>query len=152
MAGLLTSCATHFDPAARPAELSPAEIRGKIIYMTGRGASDQPVSYRLLGAGDGLLPAKGVFCATCHGPDGKGGRADDIVIADIRYVTLTRPLPASPPWFRERDPYTDATLARAITQGVDSSGHQLDASMPRWVLSPSELRDLLAYLKRLGHQ
>jgi hypothetical protein len=24
--------------------------------------------------------------------------------------------------------------------------------MPRWVLSPSELRDLLAYLKRLGHQ
>jgi mono/diheme cytochrome c family protein len=108
--------------------------------------------FRLLGAGEGLLPAKGIVCANCHGVDGKGGREGNIIMADIQYATLTQPLPATPPWHRARAPYTDTLLARAITQGIDSSGHQLDASMPRWVLSESELQDLLAYLKRLGRK
>src|SRR5258706_264244 len=80
----------------------------------------------------------------------KGGREGNIVMADITYPTLAKPLGASPPWYKARAPYTDALLARAITQGLDSSGQQLDASMPRWVLSESELQDLLKYLKRLG--
>ena len=71
-------------------------------------------------------------------------------MADITDRTLTRPLLASPPWNKTRAPYTDALLARAITQGVDSSGQQLDTSMPRWMLSEPELQDLLKYLKRLG--
>jgi hypothetical protein len=71
-------------------------------------------------------------------------------MADIRYATLARPLPPSPPWNRGRVPYTDAALERAITEGIDSSGQQLDASMPRWQLSASDLADLIAYLKRLG--
>jgi mono/diheme cytochrome c family protein len=150
-AGLGTACALHSHTSG-PINLTPAEARGKIIYTRGVGASGTPVSYRLLGAGDGLLPARGVYCANCHGPDGKGGREGEIVMADIRYATLLKPLPASPPWYRGRGPYTDATFARAITQGMDSSGNQLDASMPRWVLSPSELQDLLQYVKRLGRR
>ncbi len=146
-AALVAACAMH--SVVEPADLTPAELRGKIIYAKGQGASGAPVSYRLLGAGDGLLPAKGVVCANCHGRDGNGGREGEIILADIRYQTLTKPLPASPPWYRGRAPYTDATLARAIAQGMDSSGNQLNASMPRWVLSPSELQDLLQYLKRL---
>ena len=53
---------------------------------------------------------------------------------------------------RKRAPYTDALLARAITQGLDSSGQQLNLLMPRWSLPESELRDLLRYLKRLGSE
>lgn len=71
-------------------------------------------------------------------------------MADITHATLGRPLPASPPWNRARAAYTDALLARAITEGLDSSGQQLDGSMPRWLLSESELQDLLKYLRRLG--
>ena len=71
-------------------------------------------------------------------------------MADITYRTLSRPLSASPPWNKARAAYTDALLARAITQGLDSSGQQLDSSMPRWILSEPELQDLLKYLKRLG--
>ena len=71
-------------------------------------------------------------------------------MADITYATLTRPLLASPHWNKARAAYTDALLARAITRGLDSSGQQLDASMPRWVLSESDLKDLLKYMKRLG--
>jgi hypothetical protein len=151
-AGLLIPLSLRADPPSEPAGLTPAEARGKIIYTTGRSPSGRPLFFRLLGTGEGLLPAKGVFCANCHGPDGKGGREGNIVMADITYGTLTKPFPASPPWNKARAPYTDALLARAITQGIDSSGQQLDASMPRWALSESELQDLLKYLKRLGRK
>lgn len=151
---LLGGCAPHSYSSSEPQDLTPAQLRGKIIYTKGRGASGAPVSYRLLGAGNGLLPAKGIGCATCHGPGGKGAtegaREGDIVVADITYATLARPLPAAPPWYRSRDAYTADTLGRAITQGLDASGNQLDATMPRWVLSESELQDLLQYLQRLG--
>jgi len=149
-AGISTSAPVRADTPGKVDDLSPDEARGRIIYTTGRSPSGRSLAFRLLGAGEGLLPAEGFFCANCHGPDGKGGREGNIVMADITYPTLTKPLSASPPWYKARAPYTDALLARAITQGLDSSGGQLDASMPRWVLSESDLQDLLKYLKRLG--
>ena len=149
-AGLLTSAPVRADTAGKIGDLTPAEARGKIIYATGRGAAGRPLYFRLLTAGERALPANGVFCANCHGADGKGGREGNIVMADITYGTLSRSLPASPPWNKARVAYTDALLARAITRGLDSSGQQLDASMPRWILSDPELQDLLKYLKRLG--
>ena len=131
-------------------DLTPEETRGLSIYNTGRGAAGRPLEFRLLTAGERPLPANGFACANCHGADGKGGKEGSVVMADIRYGTLSRPLLASPPWNRARVPYTDALLARAITRGVDSSGQQLDASMPRWLLPEPELADLIGYLKRLG--
>lgn len=150
-AGLLIPFSLRADPPSMRAGLTPAESRGKIIYTTGRSPSGRPLAFRLLGT-EGLLPAKGVFCANCHGTDGKGGREGNMVISDITYGTLAKPLPASPPSDRGRAAYTDALLARAITQGIDSSGQQLAALMPRWVLSESELEDLLEYLKCLGRK
>jgi mono/diheme cytochrome c family protein len=149
-AGISTSAPVRADTPGSIDDLTPGEARGKIIYTTGRGAAGRLLYFRLLTAGDRALPANGIVCANCHGADGKGGREGNIIMADITYGTLSRPLPASPPWNKARAPYTDALLARAITRGLDSSGQQLDASMPRWVLSEPELQDLLKYVKRLG--
>jgi cytochrome c len=149
-AGISKSALVRADAPGKIEDLTPAEARGKIIYTTGRSGAGRALHFRLLTAGERALPANGIFCANCHGADGKGGREGNIVMADITYATLSRPLPASPPWNRARAAYTDALLARAITEGLDSSGQQLDASMPRWVLSEPELRDLLKYLQRLG--
>jgi len=149
-AGISASALVRADAPGKIEDLTPDEARGKLIYATGRGAAGRLLYFRLLTAGERALPASGIFCANCHGADGKGGREGNIVMADITDGTLTRPLPASPPWNKARAAYTDALLARAITQGLDSSGQQLDSSMPRWVLSESELQDLLKYLKRLG--
>ena len=150
LAGMSTSAPLRAQTADKLAGLTPSEARGSLIYATGRGADGRLLEFRLLTAGERPLPASGFACANCHGADGKGGREGSIVMADIRYGTLTRPLPASPPWNRARAAYTDATLARAIADGVDSSGQRLDSSMPRWMLSEPELADLVAYLKRLG--
>ncbi len=151
-AGISTSALVRADAPSKIEDLTSDEARGKLIYTTGRGAAGRLLYFRLLTAGERALPASGIVCANCHGADGKGGREGNIVMADITYGTLSRPLPASPPWNKARAAYTDALLARAITQGVDSSGQQLDSSMPRWILSDPELQDLLKYLKRVGNK
>ena len=121
-----------------------------LIYTAGKSASGQPVAFRLISAGNDALPANGVYCLTCHGPEGKGGNEGPIVLADIRYATLTQPLLAGESRKRTRSRYTDELLGRAITEGFDASGQPLDGIMPRWVLSKSELEDLIQYMKRLG--
>jgi hypothetical protein len=147
---LVIPLSLHADPLSRPESLTPPESRGKIIYTTGQSPSGRPVFYRLLSTGTNVFPAKGVFCASCHGLDGKGGRKGDVVAPDITYGGLSQPSTASASSRGQRAPYTDPLLARAITQGLDSSGEQLSPLMPRWVLSESELHDLLTYLKHLG--
>jgi len=139
----------HAGPLSKAEALTPAESRGKIIYTAGQSPSGGLLFYRLLSAGEGFLPAKGIDCASCHGIDGKGGREGGVVIPDITYAALTKPSTAPLFLGRQRAAYTDALLSRAITQGLDSSGQQLGSLMPRWALSESELQDLLQYLKRL---
>ncbi|TMH77349.1 MAG: cytochrome c [Betaproteobacteria bacterium] len=148
--GLVIPLSLHADPLSMSESQTPAESRGKIIYTTGQSPSGRPLLYRLLSAGTNVFPAKGVSCANCHGLDGKGARKGDAVAPDITYGALSQPSTASASSIRQRAPYTDALLARAITQGLDSSGEQLSPLMPRWVLSEPELQDLLKYLKRLG--
>ncbi len=150
LVGLFFPLSLLADSLSEPDGLTPAESRGKIIYATGQNSSGRPVFYRLLSAGTNVFPAKGVFCASCHGLDGKGGRKGDVAAPDITYGGLSRPSTVSASSIRQRPPYTDALLARAIIQGLDSSGEQLSPLMPRWMLSESELQDLLTYLKHLG--
>ena len=136
-------------PGDGAAPLTPAEARGKLIYTSGRSASGEVIQFRLLSAGPRLLPANGIVCASCHGPQGKGGREGFVLMADITQGTLARRVAASAA-AKERAAYTDALLARAITEGIDASGRQLDGMMPRWAMQEPDLRDLLQYLKRLG--
>ena len=137
------------EPPSAPESLTPAEARGKIIYTMGRSPAGGPLYYRLISAGRNSFPARGTSCVRCHGPEGRGGRSGDVVPADISYGALSKAATVSG---RERVAYTDALLARAITEGLDSSGEQLSLLMPRWLLSESELADLLAYLKHLGRE
>lgn len=131
--------------------LTPAESRGKLIYATGRRPSGSELYYRFVAGGD-LLPARGVACVNCHGVDGRGGKEGDVIVPAVTHEALTKPSTASGLSGRLRAPYTDALLARAITDGVDSSGAPLSTYMPRWLLSDSELQDLQRYLKRLGSE
>lgn len=86
-------------------------------------------------------------CAFCHGADGKGRRVRMLMwtydVPDIRYSTLTA--------VRDNEtPYTDELIKQAITQGIDADGKRLEAPMPVWQMSDSDLNDLLEYLKTLN--
>jgi hypothetical protein len=51
-----------------------------------------------------------------------------------------------------RGAYTDATLARAIREGVAADGRRLSALMPRFRIGDADMASLIAYLKQLSMQ
>lgn len=97
-------------------------------------------------------------CANCHRRSGLGTTEGQIVIPPIIGRYLLNPLEknikdTSLPHVQnirvKRSPYTDATLARAIREGVDSDGRQLNFLMPRFILNDEQMSTLIAYLKEL---
>lgn len=97
-------------------------------------------------------------CAKCHGRSGLGGGDGDKSprpIADRLFFaqagsTAAQRARALPDGMPRRSPYTVETLARALRDGVDSSGRSLDASMPRFELGDDDAARLAAYLKHLS--
>lgn len=129
-------------PVAPSGDVAPL---GEQIYFTGANASGLiPRS----GGPGGMM--RGRSCAGCHGADGRGGSLgmmSNVEVPDIRYSALTSPHPEDDP---PTPAWTDADIARAIRDGVEPNGESLDAFMPRWDMSDTDLREVIAYLKELG--
>jgi hypothetical protein len=139
--------------AAGAAALSPAEA----LYRTGvlpdgralRG--ERPAGQHV----DGLAAA----CATCHRRSGLGSAEGRITVPPITGEYLGKPRVTDLRAFGEsalgnrlatREPYTAATLARAVREGVDPSGRQLSELMPRYALDDATIATLSAYLHDLS--
>ncbi len=123
---------------------------GERIYLTG-ASSRGPIPRSEFGMMMGVGMGGGLACVDCHGSDARGGLIEtmwgDVDVPDIRYSTLTRAKSLedtiAPGWTR-------SDIARAIRDGVEPDGERLEAPMPRWGMSASEMRDLIAYLKELS--
>jgi hypothetical protein len=50
------------------------------------------------------------------------------------------------------DGFTDATIRKAIRDGLDESGKPLDEAMPPWQMIDVDLDATIAYLKEPGAQ
>ncbi|HEY66161.1 MAG TPA: cytochrome c [Caldilineae bacterium] len=135
---------------------APREFRsnGERIYFTATSERGTPITADMgMGMmGGGMMGGGTMSCVNCHGPDGRGGRVRmmmrTFVAPDIRYKTLTEEK-MEHEGEEEHPPYTDETIKRAITQGVDPAGEPLEWPMPRWSMSDEDLEDLLDYLKSL---
>lgn len=127
--------------------LTPAEERGRHIYRTGESLAGRPMTAVVQGS---ELGASIFACANCHGREGRGVPEGNVAPSDIRWETLQKM--AIPEVGRKRPKYNDATLARAIREGVDSAGNPLSPVMPRFRIGDDDLSDLVAYLKRLGNE
>jgi ABC-type branched-subunit amino acid transport system substrate-binding protein len=130
--------------------LSPQEKRGKQIYLKGEGGGGSGEIVAALGGAELELPATSFTCANCHGLRGEGTREGGIQPPPLNWEALTR-TQTSPLTRRERPPYTEATLARAIRAGVDSAGAPLHPAMPRYRMTAEQMADLISYLKLLGN-
>jgi mono/diheme cytochrome c family protein len=125
------------------------------LYREGVLPSGQPLKgQREGGPVEGLTAA----CATCHRRSGLGSWEGQIVIPPIigRYLfragarNVEDPeLPHVQGYVPHREPYTDATLARAIREGVDQQGRKLSYLMPRYQLDDATMAALVAYLRGL---
>jgi hypothetical protein len=142
--------------AAHAGAQNPPERTGESIYRDGLRLSGEPVTAQR----DGSPPLSGAdaACSNCHRRSGLGeidgkitippisgpylyhARAEDKEDLDIPYVEGMR---------TGRDPYTDATLARAIRDGLGVDGTPLNYLMPRYDLSDADLAALTGYLKHM---
>ena len=143
-------CAAALGSAPATAEDAPSgdAARGKLVYARGVSPSGDPLRAIVVGSID--VPAEQHACAQCHGTEGRGGEQGGILVPDIRSDRLRAPYGVPTLLGGVRPPYDDAALERAIQGGVHSGGQPLDEVMPRYVISDRDLRDLIAYLHRLG--
>ncbi len=95
-------------------------------------------------SGGGAAEGQSLFaddCATCHGQNAAGGYTMGAATsADLRWASLG-------PMYN-----TDTTLvSRAILQGLDQDGKDLDPVMPRWNgdLTSAQVTSIIAYLQTL---
>ncbi|MCY1508823.1 Periplasmic binding protein [compost metagenome] len=128
-------------------QLSAEEAAGKRIFLEGVSASGGEIHARV-GAAGTTLPASALPCGSCHGADGRGRPEGGVRPPDITWRRLSTPYGQALNG-RVYPAYDEASLARAIVEGRDPAGNRLDPAMPRFVLSPRDLRDLAAYLRRL---
>jgi len=136
-------------PALVSAQLTTAQAAGKHVYREGSSPSNRPIE-AVLGEGSTRVPGPLMPCASCHGSDGKGRPEGGVAPSAITWDILAAPLRKNDVLGRQRRAYDLISLRRAITQGVDPSGHRLRPSMPSYRLSPADLDTLIQYLRVLG--
>jgi ABC-type branched-subunit amino acid transport system substrate-binding protein len=129
--------------------LSLNESAGKRLYREGVSASGEPIMARV-GASNMVLPATSLPCANCHGEDGLGRPEGGVRPPDLSWTRLASRHGQQHINGRSYPAYNDSTLARAVQQGRDPGNNRLDPTMPRFVLSMNDQRNLTAYLKRLA--
>ena len=128
--------------------LTPSEAAGRRIYHDGVSASGRGITAQV-GMGNSTLPGRAVPCGNCHGADGLGRREAGVDPAVITWSQLTKAYGHVHDNGRRHAAFDDVSFARAVTSGVDPSGNRLQPAMPRYALQAEDMRDLLAYMKRL---
>jgi ABC-type branched-subunit amino acid transport system substrate-binding protein len=137
--------------AAAPAsalDLTERELSGKRVYLTGESPTGGEIVVKL-GRDGSTLPGSAAPCGSCHGADGQGRPEGGVRPSAVVWSELTKPYGHSHLGGRKHPPFTDATLARSLRDGLDPAGNPLDVSMPRYAISDDDLGSLLAYLRRL---
>jgi cytochrome c oxidase subunit II len=133
---------TAYNPPAPQPSSASGVANGQQIYSTATDSSGYRIPYS-----GGMMMAS--TCAGCHGPDGHGRQTMMFTSPNITYANLTDPKGMLDPSGQRIAPYNDATLKRAITEGIDSEGNQLNWPMPRWQMPDGDLNDLISFLTTL---
>ncbi len=134
---------------AAAAGLSPAERRGKQIYLEGKGRG--AIMAFLRGAKI-QAPGSAFPCINCHLGEGPGTREGGVQSADITFSTLSKEFPGVRPSGRTHPPYAEEGLRNAVLGGFDPGGNPLHEAHPRYEMTEADLADLVAYLKVLGRE
>lgn len=138
-----------FAQSPAPAQLTAQEKRGKQIYLRAASSSGKPIT-AYLGDPPIEVPASAMTCAGCHGLDGQGKPEGGVVPSNITWEALAKPYGGVTASGRKHPQYTERAIEIALTKGFDPGGNRLGLAMPRYDISPEDLADLIAYLKRVG--
>jgi|CXWL01.1.fsa_nt_gi hypothetical protein len=157
IAGLLAAQTTFAAESSQKSN-DPLVEMGQHIYRDGLLPSGQPLQGELPGGVS--FSGDQAACTKCHRRSGLGTIEGGSNVLPVTGTSLYQPGPAGL-WqkfgFKTkgndffRPAYTDATLSKAIVDGVTPTGRVLRAPMPRYKLNDSEMQALIAYLKTLSN-
>ncbi|NOU21802.1 MAG: c-type cytochrome [Methyloglobulus sp.] len=157
LASLLANQAAFAAKPAPPKDNKLVEI-GQRIYREGLLPSGQPL--RAVVQGDLGLSGVQAACIKCHRRSGLGTIEGGSSVLPVTGTSLYQPGPAGL-WQRFgfktqssdifRPAYTDATLGKAIREGVTPTQRALRAPMPKYALGNEDMKALIAYLKTLSN-
>lgn len=126
--------------------LTPQERRGKAIYLRGESSSGKEIKAIV---GDMDLPGSTLTCAGCHGLRGEGKTEGGVTAGNLSWSNLVKNYGHTHPSGRKHGPFDEKLFTRSLVQGLDPSGNQMAVAMPRFEMSPEDMADLIAYLKRI---
>lgn len=148
---LLASCSPREEHFGTAYDLAAFASNGERIYFTGTSASGKAIA---ASGGTGMMnrhrQMHGGGCAVCHGADRGGKRLWPQFWVKAPALTAEALFSDSHGHDGHGDHgnYDAESLRRAITTGLDPASESLDSAMPRWSMSPSDLDDLVAYLRQ----
>ena len=128
------------------AQLTASERRGKQIYLRGESSSGSKITAIL---GDFDVPASTVTCGGCHGQRGEGKTEGGVTAGNLTWTNMIKSYGHTHPSGRKHGPFDERLFTRSLVQGLDPAGNKLAVAMPRYEMSPEDISDLLAYLKRI---
>jgi hypothetical protein len=129
---------------------------GEMVYRQGLLPSGKPLSGQR--DAEGTVEGYDAACVNCHRRSGLGSAEGQIRIPPITGKYLFSQSVGSAAGngsdkritLPSRKVYTDASLARAIREGIGADGRSLNYLMPRYKLDDATLASLVAYLKGLS--
>jgi len=137
---------TAVDTSSETRPLTPAERRGRALYLRGESASKREITAIV---NDLDVPATTIPCAGCHGLRGEGKTEGGVTAGNLTWSNLIKPYGHAHPTGRKHGPFTESSFASAVVRGVDPSGNTMVVAMPRYHMSIEDMNDLIAYIKRL---
>lgn len=126
--------------------LTAQEKRGKAIYLRGASPSGQEATAMM---GEIDVPASTLTCAGCHGLEAQGKTEGGVTAGNLTWSNLLKPSGHTHPTGRKHGAFDEAAFVRALTTGIDPAGNNMLVAMPRYRMSPPDIADLVAYLKRI---
>jgi ABC-type branched-subunit amino acid transport system substrate-binding protein len=126
--------------------LTPQERRGKAIYLRGESPSGKEIKAMV---GDLDVPASTMTCSGCHGLRGEGKTEGGVTAGNLTWSNLVKPYGHTHPSGRKHGPFDEKLFTHSLINGRDPAGTELAVAMPRFVMAPEDIADLIAYLKRI---
>ena len=150
---VLAACASHPQPVESNGTgtawgTGAFSSNGERIYFTATSERGTAITYTGGPATpEGMMMGGGsLACASCHGPDGRGGVHNMRVHNMGEMQTMTA---KDIRWSALQDEFDAEKFRLAVTKGQDPDGSKLNTNMPRWNIGNDDLADLIAYLNTL---
>jgi cytochrome c oxidase subunit 2 len=130
------------------------DSNGEQIYFTGVNVNGERITYDG-GPTEGMMMGGYLACASCNGPDGRGGRhvmhMQVMDAPDIRWSELVSEGAEQhdDDEHAHEGEYDLELFRRAVAEGEHPDGEALSEEMPRWNISDDDLADLMEYLMSL---